>query len=391
MFRFGIQKEKELYSIIKKEKLLQTGKSNKHNNNNDNKTNTTAQIKQHEDLIKDTKFHSLERFLVGKAVNFLLLNKDYKTILVDIFERTEDMYIDYDELLGVPKTHTVLLHKYTNTENDNSTQNKNYNVEVIDPSNFSFSAHLKYLNIDGCKLETLVTPIKQEIKIYSRPIEKKDNINKSKIGRGFDEYRDCVDISVKLAFGFYNSDKKLSITPSKKSIVINDEIVKMISNDYTTINKNLNALYPGVGRPCNRVKQTSDIDTSKLYYKLEKSIIVKIDIIEKSKKLSVNKDWIDTLENNLLAKVIDITLETKQDKIKDLLETYRLEYLSSKKLLKNVNEKETSTRVIGNKNVVMENNILEYLTIVNLQLDETITEILGECSNEFNVFLTTNE
>ena len=83
-----------------------------------------------------------------------------------------------------PETHTIVLYMYTKK------------IIVIDPSNPDFSKHLTVNNIrlfrgDEEHIE-IIAPLKQ--KIYTPA-------NKDNIGPNPDQYRDCIDIALKIAFG----------------------------------------------------------------------------------------------------------------------------------------------------------------------------------------------
>ena len=131
----------------------------------------------------DILLHPLEVKLIQNAI-MSLKSSEHKTALIDIFARTDKEDINIDSKTGIPETHTVVLYK--NSENE---------FVIIDPSNSTFSRHIALSSnnelIDGAV--RIIAPEK-EIKIYSPA-------SKDKIGPNPDQYRDCIDIAVKLAFG----------------------------------------------------------------------------------------------------------------------------------------------------------------------------------------------
>ena len=129
--------------------------------------------------------HSLEKQIVQEAISELLAG-DGKTILVDIFARVNGAVKILKD--GIPETHTILLYK-------NPAQEEKHEISVIDPSNFLFSSHIANLNhvVAHDKLNKITT-LHKGLQIYT-PI-------KENIGSKSDQWRECIDIAVKLAFGF---------------------------------------------------------------------------------------------------------------------------------------------------------------------------------------------
>jgi hypothetical protein len=142
--------------------------------------------------------HPLEVHQIREAIKHV--NSNNKTALVDIFESLEDGRINIGSD-GKPGIHTVLLSQQIVKA---TTQ-----ILVIDPSNSEFSRHLMF-NKEiicgvGIPVEILASPVM--IKIYAAP-------SKASVGPASDQYRDCTDIAVKLAFGL-NKYLGLSIDMSK--------------------------------------------------------------------------------------------------------------------------------------------------------------------------------
>ena len=77
---------------------------------------------------------------------------------------------------------------------------------MIDPSNSDYSKHLAanslILGLDDILIE-IIAPSKQ-LKIYASP-------DKNRVGANPDQYRDCIDIAVKLAFGLRKLEALISI------------------------------------------------------------------------------------------------------------------------------------------------------------------------------------
>lgn len=162
----------------------------------------------------DILLHPLEVKIVQSAITSLQLGKQ-KTALIDIFARDDKEQIQFDTKTKLPETHTVVLYKNTTSE-----------YIVIDPSNSSFSSHLACKsnnNLIGDSIKIIAS--EKELKIYSPA--SKDNI-----GPNPNQYRDCIDIAVKLAFGLNQIDtidiKDLTNLESIQEITNNTHIDKYI-------------------------------------------------------------------------------------------------------------------------------------------------------------------
>ena len=162
----------------------------------------------------DILLHPLEIKIVQSAITSLQLGKQ-KTALIDIFARDDKEQIQFDTKTKLPETHTVVLYKNTTSE-----------YIVIDPSNSTFSSHLACKinnNLIGDSIKIITS--EKELKIYSPA--SKDNI-----GPNPNQYRDCIDIAVKLAFGLNQIDtidiKDLTNLESIQEITNNTHIDKYI-------------------------------------------------------------------------------------------------------------------------------------------------------------------
>ena len=187
--------------------------------------------------INGIKHHSLEINLMIKAVDYFIKSSD-KTILIDIFER----HVGKDNNGAIKqtkddklKTHTVVLYKVSNDV-----------MLIIDPSNYYFSSHLVNLSSESEELKKFkfILPNQKAYKIYSP-------FDNAKTGSALDEWRDCVDIAVKLAFGF----NKLGVEEN----ILQDKTVISISNNKDIDN---NIFYK---TSSIRKKQSSDIDIIKKF------------------------------------------------------------------------------------------------------------------------------
>ena len=197
------------------------------------KSNISKNTNKYEEYSKTINLIGVEKELMQTAVDFLVNDKQ-KTVLVDVFERAKEK----TGLIDITKTHTVVLY------------NTGSKILVIDPNNPQFSSHLANFSE---QIETTCTP-NNLYKIYSRP----DN---TITGYAKVLWRDCVDIAVKLAFGF-NME-----TEVYKSIdeVVKSKVVKLITNndkidDSIFYSKNVSA----------RIKQQSDIDLVQKFFEQQK-------------------------------------------------------------------------------------------------------------------------
>lgn len=162
----------------------------------------------------DILLHPLEVKIIQSAITSLQLGKQ-KTALIDIFARDDKEQIQFDTKTKLPETHTLVLYKNTTSE-----------YIVIDPSNSTFSSHLACKinnNLIGDSIKIITS--EKELKIYSPA--SKDNI-----GPNPNQYRDCIDIAVKLAFGLNQIDtidiKDLTNLESIQEITNNTHIDKYI-------------------------------------------------------------------------------------------------------------------------------------------------------------------
>jgi hypothetical protein len=223
------------------------------------------------------KYYTLEIDLLQKAITCLLDNEDCKTVVVDIFAQ-EAGELKIDKSSGRVETHAILLYKNpivvasvpTEAEETKEIALKDdslamdaipcHEIVVIDPSNSAYSAHLagleRVISHEGLA-KIIAFTSKKLLQIY-KPVDS-DNI-----GPGHDQYRDCIDISVKLAFGLNGCSHELKISDIRQLMELPN--IKQISNqlkvDKFIIEENLPI----------RIKQTSDILVVAAFNDLERAI-----------------------------------------------------------------------------------------------------------------------
>lgn len=187
--------------------------------------------------------------------NLRNLGTDKQTFLVDIFERDNNNKIQLKG--GVPKTHTVVLY------------NQLDKVLVIDPSNANFS-HI----LAGAHKDIVVCFSSKPLQIYKPS---------GKTGFSLSEYRDCIDIAVKLAFSLQINKDNIQINTIKSK----GDYAEII--DFSSLKEspslkditNQRELYPALPKILEtvpvRAKQSSDIGESKFttlfLKKLNKSML----------------------------------------------------------------------------------------------------------------------
>ena len=186
--------------------------------------------------VPDITLHPIEVYLVQTAIRHLL-TKD-NTVLVDIFARDKSGLIKVIKKSNDPEIHTIVLYRNNDKE-----------FVVIDPSNSDFSKHLggsfvkQLINVAFKEPVDIVVPTRN-LKIYQPP----EGANEKKlIGPDPYQYRDCIDIAVKIAFGLNGSKKKINI----KNIDSLD-IVKEITNQ-----RGMDKYLPDLENNPLRIKQAS--------------------------------------------------------------------------------------------------------------------------------------
>ena len=198
------------------------------------------------DTIKNHKINSANIITKAEFINtnnaIQCLKNGAKTVLVDIFDRDSDGKIKIES--NIPETHTVVLYE------------KSGKYLVIDPSNATFSYLLAGVH------EDVRLCFSNKLQIYKAG---------GKTGAKSDEWRDCIDIAVKLAFSVNNNEKlglenKLIATEleeNKKPLgfgYIDLESIKSSSSvkEITNQNSLYKKLPEMVEKYAIRIKQSSD-------------------------------------------------------------------------------------------------------------------------------------
>jgi hypothetical protein len=179
-------------------------------------------------------------------------------VLVDILVRDDDGKIEIKG--GKLQIHTIVLCR-TSKEDE---------FLVVDPSKVSHSSHIVGTGIYDRGF-TIIAP-----KISDIYIPEKDNV-----GPNPSQFRDCIDIAVKLAFGFEvqegNAVNALSLS--------SNEVVLMVSN-----NPNLDTVALAVVSDVPvRVKQRSDLSLSEIFKKMQELLrqdLDKLKVVDKGKDFS---------------------------------------------------------------------------------------------------------
>lgn len=250
-------------------------------------TKSTKAIQTNADRIGLDK---LENNLLENSISYLLKTKQ-KTVVVDIFARDQGQ-IKNDK--GFVELHSVVLVR------------SNEKIYVIDPSNFSFSCHLSNFDKD-----LIVTRYSTD-KIYEPPSGTKSEIGKKLVneydsvtGPSKNQYRDCIDIAVKLALGLsakegFNFDNIIELDVAQE-ITNNPEInlnlpfdqntvsrIRQASNDI--LRKYINSLHTSIDK---KIKSSHALDT-----KLEEKFLEKsFNIFSKSYEVENYKTSIKELLN----------------------------------------------------------------------------------------------
>lgn len=204
--------------------------------------------------------HPLEVHQIRMAIKHM--DAGNKTALVDIFERLEDGNINIGSN-GKPGIHTILLSQQT--------AKSTIQILVIDPSNSEFSRHLMFNKEVICgvdvPVEIVTSPI--TIKIYAAP-------SKAPVGPDPDQYRDCTDIAVKLAFGL---NKHQALVDMNKLAQL--PFVQEITNNKDINESPLLEVAPPQITPLIRIRQSSVDAHREKVQKLLLSTKIQADFIKK--------------------------------------------------------------------------------------------------------------
>ena len=161
----------------------------------------------------------IETYIVNTAIKYLD-EQNKKTVLVEVFEREAGGQVK--ESLA---KHTVILYK----------QNNKY--IVIDPSNAEFSTIL----VGGHR--DIVACFNKKLKIY-QPTEGAEE--KDLLGLKPHQWRDCVDIAVKLAFNLNKNNQEIGLEKFKElEIVKADSLKSNFSIEEVSNNSEMYKTLPG--------------------------------------------------------------------------------------------------------------------------------------------------
>ncbi|MDF2965716.1 MAG: hypothetical protein K0Q51_1104 [Rickettsiaceae bacterium] len=262
--------------------------------------------------------HPLEINLLKDAINYLEM---HKVVLVDIFAR--DMGIIKLQENKLPEIHTIVVYKNNNYTNLNSLNNDSISTSnqyiIIDPSNTEFSKHLTYNSerIFGYESTKQFIVPTEKLKIYLP-------LKEIGVGPSQDQFRDCIDIAVKLAFGL--SKQEEIIDPRKVELL---PAVQEVTNQ-ASIDKSIISI---LERLPFRVKQASSDDIRSKTVK----VMREIDMLKKSlRKFPTSEATISQINEQL--KVTAIKIYGNQDKdyyenTKDLAKIYNNGIYEFQKLL----------------------------------------------------------
>jgi hypothetical protein len=250
--------------------------------------------------------------VLKSALSYLMSDESCRVVLMDFIERKNSIFAR-DEKTGLLKTHTVVLYK--NPSRDSSELKE---IVVIDPNNPNFSVHLSNASLiesagfsEICRIITF--PQKNPKKIYVLPED-------AETGFGDGLYRDCVDISLKIAHG-----------------LCADEIFDIYSS--ITLSSVLKKYLPAPEEAAS-ASAASSLTSSSDYYKIEEyNDIINcpvIRVIQKGERIDDNNWYIRSALPVRILQSVEPILATKfyliAKKIDSLLTSFC--YINSKDELK---------------------------------------------------------
>ncbi|MES2215613.1 MAG: hypothetical protein V4485_06380 [Pseudomonadota bacterium] len=209
----------------------------------------------------------------------------------------------------MPEVHSVVLYKQViDIDKDGYT---NFQIFVVDPSNSEFSKHLDHHVIEAfvsvsCAAITdnrwvdIITPQKP-LQIYTIP-------ENHPHGPDANQFRDCVDIAIKIAFGLNSMTEtpKVSFSLEKlasDTIYVSELSVVQVVTNNSDVNKNLTGKHKVLPL---REKQSTDRDGARVLYDLETKIQAQKDYL-KSAKIEEGKQKAVSVEHDaILQKFADV-------------------------------------------------------------------------------------
>ena len=249
--------------------------------------------------------HPLEIFLLEDAVKFLKDDPNKTAIIFDIFVRDDEegkLVWNKDK----PEMHSVVLCR---------TQDQSKYL-VVDPSKVSHSSHTSGSGIHDRDFSIMIPSKMHDIYIGQ----------KGKIGPKSDQFRDCIDIAVKLAFGF-EAMQGNSVDPQSLG---SHEVVRMVSNNTTLDDQAIELIKTSPVR----LKQQSDVDLMTKFRQIEVFLdqdLKGLDVMDKNKAATLEGKYSTILskavapENyrDIVHDLILLDNEIRQETITCLGEIYR--------------------------------------------------------------------
>jgi hypothetical protein len=155
-----------------------------------------------------------------------------------------------------------------------------------------FSSHLSNINKDLDASIEIIT-LHKALQIY-KP--------EGRVGPNFEDYRDCIDIAVKLAFGLNVTKPDINLIQlkeGKENSIITLEAAQLISNQ-----SKFDSTFPKIKQPV-RIKQNSDVQISKVFSVVENIIDRNLNIITQYNKLMSHEyagTYLNILKTNIAPK-----------------------------------------------------------------------------------------
>lgn len=256
----------EYNSTVKKDKLLELKSISAVLNQKDKVVDNITTLQ----TTAETLLTEFEKTCLNSAISHLK-NTAAKTVLVDVFARDVDNTIIIQK--SKPETHTVVLFQQNNK------------FLVIDPSNASFSRILVGVNKD-----IVICPT-DKLQIY-KPL--------GQTGPNPYDWRDCIDIAVKLAFNL-NTNFKLGLDNIKvNQLTHSNGLAKCDVIDYVSLKESASI---------------KEVTNQKVIYSKLPKLIEEFPIREKQssevkeeKKVTTLLKYIDNTFSKLTLKVQELDL-----------------------------------------------------------------------------------
>lgn len=250
---------------------------------------------------------SSEQDLINMAVEHLVKYGE-RAVVVDILERMnggrENGFVKFEN--GIPKIHSVVLYM-------NPTQAAAQAVgaaaaatpvlSVIDPSNLLFSVHLSNFKpqVNGTTYE--MRTFHKSVQIY-KPYAPKGQL--PDIGEKSHQFRDCIDIAVKLAMNLNASSTHHDLSDINASLAT-CPIIQNISNQSQFDGGIIEPKLPV------RVKQTSDVSMVEKFCEVQRKTKQNLEeilsLFEQGTYKAVAQKTNTILENSLQKKPIDVIVD----------------------------------------------------------------------------------